>query len=152
MFGDELYFIAAGHHLSVSYADQGPILPLLALLSRPLHAMAVGEELAAGLGVPVTAVRWLGIGLATALAAVAVSMTGPIAFVAFVSGPVARRLVGGGHTLVGSALVGAILVVLADFTAANLIPGGRLPVGVITGLIGAPVLLWLVAGEHKERT
>ena len=128
------------------------LLPLLAVLSRPLHAMAVGEELAAGLGVPVTAVRWLGIGLATALAAVAVSMTGPIAFVAFVSGPVARRLSGGRHTLVGSALVGAILVVLADFTAANLIPGGRLPVGVITGLVGAPVLLWLVAGDHKERT
>lgn len=128
------------------------LLPLLALVSRPLHAMAVGEELAAGLGVPVAAVRWLGIGLATALAAVAVSMTGPIAFVAFVSGPVARRLSGGRHTLVGSALVGAILVVLADFAAANLIPGGRLPVGVITGLVGAPVLLWLVAGDHRERT
>lgn len=128
------------------------LLPLTALLSRDLHALAVGEDLAAGLGVPVGLTRWGGIGLAVALAAAAVSMTGPIAFVAFVSGPIARRLVGGTHGLTASALVGGIIVVLADFVAGNLIPGGRLPVGVITGLVGAPVLLWLVASAQKERS
>ncbi|MCP3425433.1 iron ABC transporter permease [Rothia sp. AR01] len=128
------------------------LLPLVAALSRNLHAVSVGEDLAAGLGVPVGATRWGGIALAVGLAAFAVAATGPITFVAFVAGPVARRLVGGTHTLTGAALVGGVVVVLADFAAGNLIPGGRLPVGVVTGIVGAPVLLWLVAAAQRERS
>ena len=92
------------------------------------------------------------IGLAVVMVAFAVAVTGPITFVAFVSGPIARKLIGGRHSLVASALIGAIIVVLADFAAAELIPGGRLPVGVVTGVVGAPILLWLVASANKERS
>ncbi|WP_269928363.1 FecCD family ABC transporter permease [Kocuria massiliensis] len=128
------------------------VFPLIALFTRNLHAMEVGDELASGLGVPVAATRWVYIVLAVLLVAFAVAMTGPITFVAFVSGPIARKLVGGRHSLVASALTGAIIVVLTDFVAANMIPGGRLPVGVITGIVGAPLLLWLVASANKERS
>lgn len=128
------------------------VLPLIAIFSKNLHALEVGDELATGLGVPVAATRWLYIGLAVVLVAFAVAMTGPITFVAFVSGPIARKCVGGRHSLTAAALIGAIIVVLADFVAANLIPGGRLPVGVVTGIVGAPILLWLVAATQKERS
>ncbi|MGK4065495.1 iron ABC transporter permease [Rothia sp. HC945] len=128
------------------------VLPLIALFSRNLHALEVGDEMASGLGVPVASTRWLYVVLAVLLVAFAVAMTGPITFVAFVSGPIARKCVGGKHSLTASALIGAIIVVLADFVAANLIPGGRLPVGVVTGIVGAPILLWLVAAAQKERS
>lgn len=126
------------------------IFPCVALYHRPLHATTVGDELAHGIGVPTGAVRWGYIALGVLLAAVATAATGPIAFVAFVSGPIARRLLGGAHSLTASALVGASIVVLADFAGANLLPGGNLPVGVLTGALGAPALIWLLARSQKE--
>lgn len=126
------------------------ILPFVVIFHRQLHAIAVGEELAQGLGLNVTVTRWLFIVLGVLLAAVATAATGPIAFVAFVSGPIARRLLGGRHSLIASALVGAVIVVFADFLAANVIPGGAMPVGVLTGAFGAPILIWLLVQSQKE--
>lgn len=126
------------------------VFPLVALIHINLHAISVGEELAHGLGLNVPATRWSSISLAVVLAAVGTAAAGPIAFVAFVSGPIARRLLGGRHSLLASALVGAIIVVLADFITANYIPGGDLPVGVLTGALGAPVLIWLLIQSQKE--
>lgn len=126
------------------------IFPAVMLFQRQLHAIAVGEELAQSLGLNVTLTRWLYIVLGVLLAAVATAASGPIAFVAFVSGPIARRLIGGRHSLTSSALVGAIIVVFADFIAANFIPGGAMPVGVLTGAFGAPILIWLLVQSQKE--
>lgn len=50
----------------------------------------------------------------------------------------------------GAVLVGAIIVVLADFMAANLFPGRSFPVGVFTRIFGAPVLMWLLVQNQKE--
>lgn len=126
------------------------IFPAVMLFQRQLHALAVGEELAQSLGLNVTITRWLYIVLGVLLAAVATAASGPIAFVAFVSGPIARRLIGGRHSLTASALVGAIIIVFADFIAANFIPGGAMPVGVLTGAFGAPLLIWLLVQSQKE--
>lgn len=128
------------------------ITPFVMLWHKPLHMMAVGEELAHSLGLSTAVVRWIYIVLGVLLAAVATAAAGPVAFVAFVSGPIARNLVGGTHTLTGSALVGAIIMVFADFAAAELIPGGNLPVGIITGALGAPILIWLLVKAQKEQT
>lgn len=126
------------------------IFPAVMLFQRQLHALAVGEELAQSLGLNVTITRWLYIVLGVLLAAVATAASGPIAFVAFVSGPIARRLIGGRHSLTASALVGAIIIVFADFIAANFIPGSAMPVGVLTGAFGAPILIWLLVQSQKE--
>lgn len=126
------------------------LFPLVALTSTHLHATAVGDELAHGIGVRTHLIRWTAISLGVLLAAAATAATGPIAFVAFVSGPIARRLLGGRHSLTASALTGAIIVVLADFAGANLIPGGNLPVGILTGALGAPLLVWLLARSQKD--
>jgi iron complex transport system permease protein len=70
--------------------------------------------------------------------------------VAFLSGPIAHRLVrGSGPLVVPAALVGAVLVAAADFTGAQLL-GVRLPVGVVTGAVGAPYLLWLLARTNRS--
>lgn len=126
------------------------LFPLVMIFHRKLHAIAVGEELAQSLGLNVALTRWLFIVLGVFLAAVATAATGPIAFVAFISGPIARRLLGGRHCLTASALVGAIIVVFADFLAANFILGGAMPVGVLTGAFGAPILIWLLVQSQKE--
>jgi iron complex transport system permease protein len=70
--------------------------------------------------------------------------------VAFVAAPVARRLVGdGGLALVPSALTGLVLVLGADMVAQHLLPAGMsVPVGVVTGAIGGPYLIWLMASRR----
>ncbi|MEB3962048.1 iron ABC transporter permease, partial [Streptomyces kunmingensis] len=73
-----------------------------------------------------------------------------VGFVAFVSPPIARRLVPGqGAALLPSAAIGALLVIVADFAGHHLIPGTQLPVGIVTSVIGAPYLLWLLARANR---
>ena len=126
------------------------LLPFVLWGINHLKTSAVGDDLAHGLGVPVGFIRWYYIALGVLLAATATAATGPIAFVAFVSGPIARRIMGGRHTILGASLVGATIVVLADFVAANLFPSISFPVGILTGAMGAPLLIWLLVQNQKE--
>ncbi|CAL9656541.1 putative siderophore transport system permease protein YfhA [Streptomyces sp. enrichment culture] len=122
------------------------LLPLTLAAARGLGALQLGDETAGGLGARVQRDRLALLASATALVGVATAAAGPIGFVAFVSPPVARRLVPGqGAALVPSALTGAALVCLADFAAQHALPGIQVPVGVVTSVIGAPYLLWLLA-------
>ncbi|SEB82491.1 iron complex transport system permease protein [Nocardioides exalbidus] len=128
------------------------LLPLLAVLSRALPALEMGDDAAAGLGVGRHRTDVLLL-VGVLLTAVAVAAAGPVAFVAFMAGPIARAFMGGRHSLLAGALVGAILMLLADYTAAYLIPGVVLPVGIVTGAVGGPFLLWLLArGAATGRT
>ena len=84
------------------------------------------------------------------LVAAVCAVCGPIAFVALLAGPIGRRLHAGRTRLVDIGLVGALVVLAADYIAAYLVPGGaNLPVGVVTGLAGAPFLLWLIATRSR---
>ncbi len=79
------------------------------------------------------------------------SAVGPIAFVAFVAGPIARRLLGpAGNALLPSALVGALVTVAADFVAQHMLGRNQLPVGVVTGALGAVFLIYLLAAAHRS--
>jgi iron complex transport system permease protein len=83
------------------------------------------------------------------LIAFATAAAGPIAFVAFLSGPIAARIVGPGVSLlVPAALVGAVLVLVGDFLGQYAF-GTRLPVGVITGVLGAPYLIYLIVRTNR---
>lgn len=128
------------------------LLPALAVMSRSLQVLELGDDAAAGLGTGrhrTDALLLVGV----LLTAVAVAAAGPVAFVAFMSGPIARSLMGGRHSLVAGALVGAVLMLLADYVAAYLIPDVVLPVGIVTGAVGGPFLLWLLArGAATGRT
>lgn len=126
------------------------LVPLVAVLTRSLGGLQLGDDAAAGLGVRVEPAKLGLIVVAVALAAIATAAAGPVAFVAFVSGPIARRLTGGnGLALVPSALVGACVVLAADYAGAYAFGDTRLPVGVVTGIMGAPVLLWLLARANR---
>ena len=128
------------------------LVPVTAILAVRLRGLQLGDDEANALGIRAERARLALLALAVTLAAGATAAVGPLAFVAFVSAPIARRLVrSGGLALVPSALVGALLTVVADFTAQHLLPGDlQLPAGIVTGAIGAPYLLWLLATANRS--
>lgn len=125
------------------------LFPAVLYLARGLRVLQLGDDAAKGLGVPVERTRGALIAVAVALAAVATASAGPITFVAFIAAPIARRLVRQPLTLVPSALVGALVLISSDLVARRIFAPTELPVGVITGIIGAPYLLWLLARSNK---
>ena len=87
------------------------LVPCALLVGRPLGALSLGDDLAAGLGVRPERTRLAVVAVAVALAAIAVAVAGPVSFVAFLAAPIARRLVGRGSlALVPSALLGALIL------------------------------------------
>ncbi|PRX96816.1 FecCD family ABC transporter permease [Allonocardiopsis opalescens] len=124
------------------------LLPLTAALARPLRGLQFGDDSARGLGVLVEPSRFALVVVGVALTAVATAAAGPLAFVAFLADPIARRLTGG-TALAPPALVGALVVLVADFTAQHLMGGVQFPAGVVTGAVGAPYLLWLMARSSR---
>lgn len=99
---------------------------------------------------PAHRLRALVTALVVLLTASATAVCGPIAFVGFLSGPIARRLTGGRTSVPAAALVGAAMVLAADYVSAYAVPGTAFPVGVVTGLAGAPVLVWLLVAGRRS--
>lgn len=125
-------------------------VPAALLLRRPLNALELGDDSAAAIGVRVQRSRGLLLLAAVGLAGAAVGGAGPVAFVAFVSAPIARRLARSpGPALVASGLFGALLVLTSDLVGRLLLPNTEIPVGVITGIVGAPYLLWLLVRTNR---
>ncbi|MFE8975995.1 FecCD family ABC transporter permease [Streptomyces cyaneofuscatus] len=125
------------------------LTPLLLGQARSLSAMQLGDDTASALGVRVERTRITVIVAAVGLIAFATAAAGPIAFVAFLSGPIAARIVGaGGSLLVPAGLVGSLLVLVADFTG-QFAFGERYPVGVVTGVLGAPYLVYLIIRTNR---
>lgn len=117
--------------------------------SRELECLRLGDDMATALGVHVNRTRLIVIISAVGLIACATSVTGPIAFVAFLSGPIASRIFGNGvPLLIPAALVGAILVLIGDYCGQYLLPS-RYPVGVVTGALGAPYLIYLIIRQNR---
>ncbi|WP_170334520.1 FecCD family ABC transporter permease [Ruegeria arenilitoris] len=128
------------------------LLPLSLWLQFPLTRLAMADDIANGLGVALSSMRLAITATAVALVALAVSVAGPLPFVAFVSGPISRRLVRQGKpALLQAAIVGALVTLLADM-AARSVPLVHLPTGVFTAIIGAPVLMWLLLVQFKKGT
>lgn len=136
-------------HVRPVAAALAVLVPAVLLLARPLRLLQLGDDTAKGLGVPVERTRAALVVVAVGLAAVATASAGPVAFVAFVSAPIARRLVRSPLTLVPAALVGGLLVLVADLVGRRAFAPTELPVGILTGLVGAPYLLWLLARANK---
>lgn len=124
--------------------------PALAAAQRALDRLALGDEVGVGLGIPIARTKLLIVLTSVALAALAVAAAGPIGFVAFVSGPIARRLVDSPNAnVVPAALVGALVTVSADLAARRLLGTAQLPVGIVTAAVGAPYLLWLLSRRTR---
>lgn len=126
------------------------------LLARSLDLLALGDDTASGLGIHVRATQFLTAGVAVLLAAIAVTLTGPIGFVGLVA-PHAVRLLGVRRhlpLLIGAAIWGAALLVGADAAARGVRStalASELPAGVVTALVGAPAFVWLARRAGRTR-
>jgi iron complex transport system permease protein len=126
------------------------LVPVAVVLQRQLRALELGDDLARGMGTRVELARFALIAVPVVLIGLATAVAGPIMFVALVAGPVAARLLGpatGGVLAAG--FTGAGILLLADLVARHVLPT-PLPTGVVTGAVGAPYLLWLLATTNRE--
>jgi iron complex transport system permease protein len=121
-------------------------VPAVVACARWLPLTQMGAPTAASLGVRTSTVRLVTVFTAVLLTSVTCAFVGPIAFIALCAPAIARPLLGHGAIGVGtSAAIGAGLLTAADLVAQFAIPGYAMPVGVVTGAIGAVFLLWLLA-------
>lgn len=129
----------------------GAVVVVCAVCAVPLGLVAMGDDVATGLGVRVGRTRVLLIVVAILLVASATSVAGPVAFVALAAPHVAHRLCGdGGVGFTSSALVGGLLVLVSDVCAQRLVAPAELPVGVVTGVVGGVYLLWSLIREVRS--
>ncbi|MFJ8433295.1 FecCD family ABC transporter permease [Kitasatospora sp. NPDC094019] len=135
----------AGRHLDTLV----PVLPFLLLglvasfaVAPSLNALALGDESAQSLGVPVARVRMVG-GLAVVLlAGSAVAVAGPVAFIGLAAPHLVRPLLGNDHRLLlpGCLIVGPVLLLTADVLGRMVARPSELEVGIVTAFLGAPLL------------
>lgn len=122
------------------------------MLSRSMDTATLGDDAAASVGVGLVRLRLSQFVLSGSLSATAVLIAGPLGFVGLIGPHVARLLVGPRHgvLLVSAAGLGASLVLVADTMIRLVDVGtGRLPLGAVTGLIGAPFLIWLLRSRGR---
>lgn len=124
--------------------------PILMILGKQLSILELGEQMASSLGVATDKMRVTLIVSSVFMIAIATAVTGPIAFVAFLAGPIANRLAGvSASNILPAGLVGANLVLAADLIGQYAFEY-RFPVGVITGLLGAPYLIYLLIRMNRK--
>jgi iron complex transport system permease protein len=119
---------------------------LLLLHARDLNLLSAGEELARTKGVPTSRVMALSIGVASLMTSAVVALTGPIAFVGLIVPHIYRLLLGQDHRFLipAAALGGAAFLMACDTVARTAFGPTELPVGILTALLGVPMLLWLL--------
>jgi iron complex transport system permease protein len=128
-------------------------LAALLALARPLDALAMGEDEARSLGVPVGAVRYGTIAAATLVTALSVSLAGMIGWIGLFAPHFARLLVGPRNALLlpASALVGAIFLIGADCLARS-VGRAEIPIGIVTELLGIPAFLLVLRRSRRSWT
>jgi iron complex transport system permease protein len=143
----------------VNFADWGEIhtaLPWMAaglllagFLAARLNVLALGDDVAKGLGQNVALTRFLGAVSVVLLAGGAVGVAGPVAFLGLITPHIVRRLVGHNHFVVlpVSMVLGAALFIYADIGSRYLASGIETPSGVVTALVGAPIFIYLARKE-----
>jgi iron complex transport system permease protein len=119
---------------------------LVVSVARGLDALALGEDVAKGLGQKVATVRIVGGVGATVLTGAGVAAAGPIAFIGLAVPHIARAIVGGDHrwVLPMAALIGPVMLLVSDVIGRVIFPPSEIPAGVMTALIGVPFLVTLV--------
>jgi iron complex transport system permease protein len=151
--GSRIFLWLIGHLSAVRIDAAGIVavsvglgLAVACILSRSLNLLALGDETAAQLGVPVDAHRrWLLLSTSLMVGA-AVAVSGLIGFVGLIVPHSLRLLIGSDHRLLipATAITGAGFLVLSDTVARTLLAGRELPVGAVTALVGGPLFIFLL--------
>ncbi|MEU8991299.1 iron ABC transporter permease [Streptomyces sp. NPDC048558] len=149
---DEARFWLAGSLSGRSLDVLWPVLPTLLLglvvavaVTPALNALALGDDSAQALGVPVARIRLAGGIAVVLLAGSAVAVAGPIAFIGLAAPHLVRPLLGGDHRLLvpGCLIAGPLLLLTADVLGRTVIRPSELEVGIVTAFLGAPLLALL---------
>ncbi|GHH74871.1 ABC transporter permease [Streptomyces sulfonofaciens] len=126
------------------------LVPLALAHARPLRMLEMGDDIASALGVRVERTRLLLMLAAVLLTAAATAAAGPVGFVALTAPQLARRLTRSpGPNLLPALVMGAALLVTADWLSQRAFGADQLPVGVVTGVLGGVYLLWLLVAERR---
>ncbi|MCD6004664.1 iron ABC transporter permease [Halomonas sp. IOP_6] len=154
---DEIRFWVIGSLAGRRLDDLVAVLPSLlvaaiavVIMARPLAALALGERAASGLGHHPTLIRWVAVGCVALLVGAATAIAGPIAFVGLVVPFVARAFAGPDirRTLWFCLPIGPLIVLSADIISRVAVAPSELPLGVLTALCGAPVLIAVVRAKR----
>ncbi|MCY8317751.1 Fe(3+)-citrate ABC transporter permease YfmE [Bacillus vallismortis] len=129
------------------------LLPIVCILIPKLDLMSLGDELAQGLGENANRLRFILIFTAVALAGSCVAAVGSIGFIGLLAPHIARRLTGekAKYLLPASALIGAIILLIADTLGRSIMPPVEIPAGILTAVIGAPYFLYLLKFEARKQ-
>lgn len=142
----------AGHVATIAVALV-VLLPLALALTRRLQLVEMGDDTATALGVAPGRTRSLAIAVGVALTAAAVSVCGPVSFIALTAPQIARRVTRStGPGMMAAACTGAVLLVAADLLAQHAPWGVQYPVGVLTALLGGSYLAYLLVREWRKGT
>ncbi|PRX43479.1 iron complex transport system permease protein [Prauserella shujinwangii] len=122
------------------------LVPVIALAHRELDVLALDDDTPRVLGIRLERTRLVVLGAAALLTATAVAAVGVIGFVGLVAPHMARALVGGRHSRVipVAALLGALLISLADTLGRTVIAPAQIPAGLLTAMVGTPYFVWLL--------
>ncbi len=139
-------------YVSASFWWLLAVLPIVLFRGRILNFMQLGDEVAKSLGYHVTRERIVFMLFAVALAGSAVAVAGSIGFVGLIAPHLTRRLIGVDHRIMlpCTALVGGLLVLVADTIGRMIVHPVEIPVGVVVSGIGAPYFLYLLIKQRKK--
>ncbi|WP_427889064.1 FecCD family ABC transporter permease [Kribbella sp. GL6] len=149
---DSVLFWLVGGVNYAGWTDIRNLLPWLVVgligafaMARPLNLLALGDDMARGLGQNVERTRIIGSALVIVLSGAAVSVAGPVAFIGLIVPHILRRLIGSSYAVLLplSAVTGAVLVLYADIVSRYVKPPYEVPAGVVTALLGAPIFVYL---------
>lgn len=130
----------------------GILIPVALMLAAPMRQLEMGDDAARALGVRVEPLRLVLLLFGVGLTATATAVAGPISFVALAAPQIARRVTGtAGVAMLPSAMMGAVLLAVADFLAQRAFAPIQLPVGVITVSVGGLYFVWLLVREAQRR-
>ncbi|WP_212936591.1 FecCD family ABC transporter permease [Bacillus hominis] len=155
----DLAFWFAGGVAGVKWEHLKFLVPIILItivfatvLGRSISLISMGDDVATNLGVKTNRTRILGMIIVVILAGVSVSAVGSIGFVGLVIPHIARKLVGVNYRLIipMSALLGAMLLVLADLGARTVNPPKELAIGIMVALVGVPFFLYIARKVGRE--
>ncbi|MFT8809381.1 FecCD family ABC transporter permease [Gluconobacter sp.] len=153
----DLTFWTMGSFAGATWSRIGLLCPFLGLaacltarLATPLNALLLGESDARLMGYPVERIKRLAMVAVACAVGPAVSFVGAIGFVGVIVPHLVRLVTGPDHRLVlpGSALLGAVLMIVADTLARVMAMPADVPVGIVTAVLGTPVFVWLLASNQ----
>jgi iron complex transport system permease protein len=157
--GSRIFLWLIGHLSAVEIDAAGLVaasvgigLGVACVLSRSLNLIALGDETASQLGVPVQSHRRLLLLSTSLMVGAAVAVSGLIGFVGLIVPHALRLVIGSDHRLLipAAALTGAGFLVLSDTLARTVLDGRELPVGAVTALVGGPLFIYLLRRAQAQ--